>query len=181
MSVTGAGAVFQAPATVTAVGDEQPSNGGFLWPNTPNIVDFWGFLNTSFQIPTSDLPTTSPWPQYALTQALTLVLNPPCGVGILYTLAVYNAATHLLFMITPDQTGQKYFEDARSPNTGYNLIQPSTGLIISTSDVTDSSTIAQPKWAAGLTITQLGFFKTPWGREYLGYQQSYGPTVWGLS
>lgn len=149
-------------------------------------MDFDYWLSTSVGIPTSAWPggdiTTSPWPGYALDHAKELV---PCyaGIpGIVYTLAVYNCATHLVFAIAPDQTGQTYFVGKRS-NTpeGFSLLTPSTGLVVAASDVNSSTTYTAPKWADGLTATQLGFFKTPWGREYLGFIQSYGPTIWGLT
>ena len=158
----------------------------FATPSTPNLPDFWEFLNTTVQIPTTALPTDSPWPGYALDQALVLVLDPPCGAGILYTLACYNCATHLLLMITPDQPQQEWFANIRGNNSatlppGLSLNAPTTGLIVATSDESTSATLTAPTWAAGLTVGQLGFFKTPWGREYLGYIQSYGPTVVGLT
>jgi hypothetical protein len=166
---------------------------GFATPTVPNLPDFWDFLNTSVQIPTAALPTDSPWPGYAFNQALATVLtvpawgcwppgtNPPSNpLGILYTLAVYNLATHLLFMITPDQSGQTYFTNARS-STGYNLISPSMGLVTTTFDQGTGATVASPKWAAGMTIAQLEMYRTPWGRAYLSFAQSYGPSIVGLT
>src|SRR5580658_9654700 len=105
------------------------SNVGFVTPDTPNIADFWTFLQTSVQIPASALPTTSMWPQYAFDQAQALV---PCyaGIpGITFSLATYNCATALLFLIAGDVTGQTYFATMRGPGAGgFNLNAPSTGL-----------------------------------------------------
>jgi hypothetical protein len=200
VSVTGTGASSQAEQTANGIGAETPTN-GFLWPNRPNIIDFWFWLQTNVSIPEAALPVTSPYPQYALWQALELVLcdrgvsswatNPngdnciapmPRNLwgGISYTLAVYNCATHLLLGIAPDQPGQNFFTAARA-NSGYSLVNPSTGLIVAASDVTTSSTLTPPKWASGLTVSQLGFMKTPYGREYLAYNQAYGPTIVGLT
>lgn len=189
MSVTGTGASTQDFQFASGAGAESSPGGGFLWPDKPNIVDFLDFLRNSVQIPTAALPGTSPWPQYALTQAMGLVLQMgyhyyhhsiPQPVPIFYTLAVYNCATHILYTITPDVAGQNFFTTARS-NKGYNLVNPSTGLVAAASDESTSSTLSSPEWASKLTIGQLGFFKTPWGREYLSYNQSYGPSIWGLS
>ena len=52
---------------------------------------------------------------------------------------------------------------------------------MASSDVSTSQSLAQPTWAAGLTIGQLGMMRTPWGREYLSYAQSFGPTIWGVT
>lgn len=151
----------------------------FATPGKPNLPDFLIFL-TTVEIPIEVLPVDSPWPGYALAQAIDLVLRLPCSPGILYTLACYNGATHILFAITPDQTGQTYFKEKRS-SAGFALNQPATGLVVSASDQGTSSTNAVPDWAKGLTVGQLDFYKTPWGRVYLQYQQSYGPTIVGLT
>jgi len=154
----------------------------FVTPGTPNITDFWTFLETNVQIPTAALPSNSAYPGYALDQAIGLVLCPPGGVPapVMYSLACYNAATHILFTITPDQPGQNYFTNARS-NKGYSLVLPSTGLVVTTFDQGTGATNTAPKWADGLTPSQLGFYKTPWGREYLSWQASYGPSIVGLT
>lgn len=195
MSVTGTGASTQAPQTANGVGAETPTT-AFLWPNRPNIIDFWFWLQTNVSIPEAALPASSPYPQYALWQALDLVLNdtgygprgkwqqwgdpnyPSNHYGISYTLAVYNCATALLFDIAPDQAGQNFFTAKRAE---FSLVQPSTGLVSAASDVTTSSTLASPDWAKKLTIDQLNFMRTPWGRSYLQYNQKMGPSVWGLT
>jgi hypothetical protein len=169
----------------------------FITPLTPNLVDFTTFLTDSVQIPVAALPLDSPWPSYAFNQAMALTPCLGCGFnypftptggGILYTLAVYNCATALLFLIAPDQSGQTYFVDARSsqpstnfPNGGFGLIAPKTGLVVASSDESTSTTLTAPKWADGLTVGQLGFFQSPWGRYYLSYIQSAGPSVVGLT
>ncbi|OZA90584.1 MAG: hypothetical protein B7X56_02395 [Burkholderiales bacterium 34-67-9] len=99
---------------------------------------------------------------------------------ILYTLAVYNGATHILFSITPDQPGITYFAAARAAD-GYGLVIPSTGLTSGASDQGTSGNLVVPDWAKRLTVQQLNFFKTDWGRVFLEWNQSYGPTIWGLT
>jgi hypothetical protein len=169
-------------------GTPPPNPGGFATPNTPNLADFQVFLSTSVQIPPSALPANSPWPGYALNQAIGIVWNPPCATfpGILYTLAVYNLATHLIFLITPDQVGQSYFANARGNNSstippGFALNAPQTGLVVTSSDQGTSVGLTAPTWAAGMTVADLGYYQTPWGRAYLAFAQSYGPTIVGLS
>ncbi len=168
---------MQAAQAASVVAAETPTN-GFLWPNQPNIIDFTWWLQTNVAIPAAALPASSPYPQYALWQALQLVLCIPGVAGISYTLAVYNCGTALLFAIAPDVPGSNFFTDKRAE---FNLINPSTGLVSSASDESTSSTLTPPKWVSGLTPGQLDLMKTPWGRFYLDYQSKYGPTVWGLS
>ena len=178
--VTGTGALFQAAQTLNAVGAETSPGGGFLLPNQPNIVDFEWFLSNSVQIPPAPLPASSPWPQYALTQALRLT---PCGPGgIMYTLVVYNCATHLLFAITPDVAGQNYFGEKRGAGAGgYGLVNPIAGMVVSTFDQGTGTTVNSPDWAKKMTMGQLDFTRSPWGRYYLNWIQSAGPYPVGLT
>lgn len=176
----GTGALTQAAQTISATAAESSPGGGFLFPSKPNIVDYLNFLQTQLQIPAAALPPSSPWPQYSLDIAIGFVPLDPVPIALLYTLAVYNCAAHTLLQITPDVPGQNWFATARS-NQGYNLANPSTGLVSATSDESTSVTLAQPEWAERLTVGQLDFYKTPWGRYYLSYIQSSGPTIWGLT
>jgi hypothetical protein len=161
---------------------------GFVTPGTPNLPDFLTFL-AGLQIPSAALPSNSAFPGYALNQAIALVNNPPGVVlpdPVMYSLACYNCATHLLILITPDQPGQTWFATSRGNNPtstppGFGLNTISQGLVASSSDNGTSSTLASPDWAKGLTIGQLGFMKTPWGRRYLDWNQSFGPTIVGLT
>jgi len=165
----------------------------FVTPNTPNLVDFESYITNTVAIPASAWPSStiadSPYPGYALNQAIALV-PPYCGAvpGITYVLAVYNCATALLFLITPNTPPSTYFSDARQSGTsenfpagGFNLNAPSTGLVVSSSDEGTSVSLTAPTWAAGLTVTQLGFFKTVWGQQYLGYLQEAGPVIVGVT
>jgi hypothetical protein len=176
MDYTATGTSIQDTQVASGSGVEAAQN-GFLFPTQPNLIDFRYYLYSSVAIPLPALPEDSPWPEYALIQAFSLVLP---GCGIVYILAVYNCATHIVFLNTPDQAGQNYFAYARSPQ-GYGLVAPSTGLVASSSDEGTSSTLSSPDWAKGLTASQLICYKTPWGRQYLDWQQQYGSNIVGLS
>lgn len=180
MSVTGTGAPVQDVASATGAGI-YVSGGAFLDPTAANLPDFLTFLYFNVQISQAALPLSSPYPGYAFTAARGLVLCPGVAASILYVLAVYNCATHLLMTIAPDQPGQHYFTNMRSGKEGAALVNPSAGIVAASSDKTTSTALASPDWAKGLTVSQLGFFKTSWGREYLAYIQSYGPAIWGLT
>jgi hypothetical protein len=169
------GATTQAPQTVAAVCQVT----AYVNPTQPNLTDFLTFLAIDVQIPAAALPGTSPYPGYALKRAQRLVLQGG-GDPEMYVNAVYCCATHLILATTPDQVGQTYFAQQQS-RAGYGTIVPSTGLVVASSDVSTSSTLAEPVWASRLTVGQLDFFKTPWGRVYLSYNQSYGPSIWGLT
>lgn len=128
------------------------------------------------------LPANSPFLGYAFNRALDIVFSVPTVSGYDYTLAVYNCAGHIQIKITPDQVvdgvQRQYFLGKRKE---FLLLQPVNGTVSSTSDQGSSTTFAVPEGLENLTIQDLDFMKTFWGREYLAYAQDYGPTVWGLS
>jgi hypothetical protein len=73
---------------------------------------------------------------------------------------------------------QQYFTIARA-RLGINQFSP--GVITSTSDLTTSAGLLNPKFMQNLTLENLQLLKTSFGRAYLGIAMKYGPTVWGLS
>lgn len=146
-------------------------------PNAPNLADFTLFVQSSMGIPTPVLPADSPWLGYAFNEAMNLVLYVPMVAGLDYTLAVYNCAGHILLRITPDAAGQDYFETAR--NT-FRILAPSSGVIASSSDQSTSNSFAVPEGFTKMTVGDLEFMRTPWGRSYLAYAQSFGD-VCGLT
>lgn len=127
------------------------------------------------------LPASSPFISYAFNRALNLVISVASG-GFDYTWAVYNCAGHLQIYITPDQVvngvSYNYFTNLRS---SFDLMLPSFGVTSSSSDSGTSVSNAVPEALQQLTIEDLGFMRTSWGRTYLAYAQDYGPTVWGLT
>ena len=148
-------------------------------PNTPNLADYTLFVTQNMEISTVYLPSNSPFLSYAFNAAINTVLNIQTTLpGVVYTVAVYNCAGHIQLMITPDQTGYTFFQDYRKNN---NMLLPSFGVVQSSSDEATSVTNAVPDGLKNLTIQDLNFMLTPYGRTYLTFAQSFGPTVWGLS
>jgi hypothetical protein len=172
----------------TVSGEEVLQNGSPVAISTPYLM---GILVDSPSPPTVNT-AGSPWLGYAFTQALGLVLSAPQwrngwavippNMGIDYTLAVYNCAGHIQIKITPDQVvnniSRDYFKGLRKE---YGLLNLSVGLVQSTSDNSTSSVFAVSDSMKQLTLTDLDFIRTPWGRAYMQYAQDAGPTVWGLS
>ena len=100
----------------------------------------------------------------------------PCG-GVGYTLAVYNCGGHVLLEIAPDQDGRSFFQEQRRK---FDLLTFAAGLVQTTSDASTSTVLATSDALRDLTISDLGFMKTPWGRHYVAYNQSFGD-IWGLT
>lgn len=151
-------------------------------PNSPNLSDYLLFLRGNVGIQAAYLPDASPFIDYAFNRALNLVLNIPTSLpGVDYTLAVYNCAGHIQLCITPDQVvdgvSYGYFVEKRKE---FDLLLPVVGLVSSSSDESTSVTNAVPDALRQLTISDLGFMRTPWGREFLAYEQDFGG-IWGLS
>jgi hypothetical protein len=151
-------------------------------PNTPNLADYVDFLTFTVGIDPAYLPPGSPFVGYALKRALKLVNNDPRADQEDYTIAVYNCAAHIQYEITPDVVingaAFTFFRDARA---SYDLYKQSSGVVSASTDVSTSATFAVPNAIAQLMISDLDFMKTFWGRQFLAYQQNYGPTVWDLS
>jgi len=149
-------------------------------PNAPNLPDYILFVQDVMAISPLFLPADSPFLGYAFNRALGLVISMPCG-GIDYTLAVYNCAGHIQIVTTPDRAGRT--QEAGSftvMRQQFGLLKPSYGVVSSTYDNGTSTSLAVPDALAQLTIGDLGFMLTPWGRDYLSYAQDFGG-IWGLS
>ncbi len=151
-----------------------------MWidPTTPNLADF-----TTFAIgqgcPALDLPAAPapPYAEWALNQALAQVIgDDSVGVQfpILYVLAVYNCAMHILVKIGQDVPGQTFFTDTR---TALKMSSFLGGVVLASGDESTSQTLAVPESLKMMTLRDLGLIKTPWGREYMEYMQMYGPNV----
>lgn len=137
-------------------------------------------LATGTAAPPAINTTPSPFMGYAFWRAMGLAIRMPCS-GIDYTLAVYNCGGHILISTAPDQPGRSKedgsFTQAR---VGYELLKLSAGMVQSTSDNGTSTSLAVPDALKQLTLSDLGFMKTPYGREYIAYNQDFGD-VFGIT
>lgn len=134
-------------------------------------------LATGTALPPVDNTSGSPFPEYALTQARNLVIQAPTVPGSEYTLACYNCAGHILLGILPEQPGSPLLPEVRK-RLGY--YSGNFGIIQSAADQGTSDSLAIPDALKELTLEDLGFVQTVWGRKYLSYNQSFGG-IWGLS
>lgn len=159
------------------------SNPGFTNPGCPNITDYTTFVQGWGVTPTY-LPTSSSSPNFWLTTTLSIAqqvvnLSLTFTNPIIYTLAVYNLGMDRLVNYAQDQAGMTYFSDLRERFKLTYAFAP--GVVASTGDTGTSASYLNPEWMRTATIMDLENLKTPWGRQYIAFAQSYGPTVWGLS
>ncbi|MEX3914884.1 hypothetical protein AB4Y43_01370 [Paraburkholderia sp. BR10872] len=156
---------------------------------TVNVTDYTTFIQQTMGIPTSALPTNSPFILQTLALAQEIV-NPalqnislPGGSNLGYTgpgiyeLAVYNLGGDMLINFAADQPGQVFFQNARA---SYGINSFKAGVIGSSADATTSESMVVPEAMKNLTLQNLQNLKTPYGRQYLYFAQAFG-TLWGLS
>jgi len=149
----------------------------FVNPTYPNLPDFVTFCQAQ-GVTTAILPANSDYYTWAFNYADDIVVTVPQVPYGLYVIAVYNLGLHHLLTIAQDQVGQTFFTSAR---TQFSLMSFVVGGVASSSDEATNQTLVVPEFMKNLTYSDIDVQKTPWGRQYLGYAQSYGPTVVDVS
>lgn len=161
----------------------------------PSLAGYTAFLYNVVGIPTSALPSNSPYIQFSYQVALDIV-NPTLQVApssspsypSIYALAVYNLGADRLVNWAPDETPVVVYPPGDAAGLGFfqytrktmNLNSFVGGVIQSTSDESTSQSMVVPEQMKNLTFQDLQSLKTPWGRTYLGFAQAVG-TNWGIS
>lgn len=151
----------------------------FTNPSAPNVADYTTFLRIECGIDAIFLPDNSIWITTSLAVAIAivndalLVTEPP-----IYTLSCYNLGADRLINFAQDEPGKTYFTDLRRD---LKINAFTAGVVQSSGDQGTSQSLQVPDWAKGLTLLDLQSLKTPWGRNYLAFAQSYGSNLWGLS
>jgi hypothetical protein len=130
-----------------------------------------------------------------VNQALLCVPGPPqCFAPTpettltVYALAVYNLAGDRLLNFAQDLPSAAIIDGSQPPmpffawtRKQFNLNGFVSGAITASSDNGTSASFDVPDWAKKLTVSQLSNLQTPYGRQYLGIAQAYGPSIVGLS
>lgn len=122
-------------------------------------------------------------PVGVLNQSIEITINSGGGASITgelsnYVRAVYNLGVHLLLLLAQDPFGTNFFATAR---TTFNLNKFRPGIVMAAGDQSTSQTFIVPKFFQDITLEGLEATQTPWGRQWLAYEQMWGPTVWGVS
>lgn len=150
----------------------------FVNPSTPNLADFTTFVYDQ-GVTTAVLPTDSVYLGYAFEHAFNSALTPPSDLApIIYVIAVYDLGMHRLIKITQDVSGSTYFKVLR---INFRIGSFLAGVLASSSDEGTSGNLDVASPLKNLMLSDLDLLKTPYGRDYLAYAQTYGPTVWGIS
>jgi hypothetical protein len=140
-------------------------------------IGFLAFIRGT-GITTAQLPDASPDIDNALALSIAIVyIGIQQASSLMYDQAVYNLGMSNLVEFATDQSGQTTFTTLRA---SYNIMGFVPGVISSTSDEGTSESLLNPDFMKQLTLADLQYIKTPWGRAYLAIAQRIGP-VWGMS
>lgn len=143
----------------------------------PTFPGFLTFVRGTMGISTTVLPDSAPVLEDSYALALETV-NLAIRISPLnYIKAVYNFAGDAVINEAPDQTDSTFFADLR---TKWNILDPISGVVASSGDVSTNQSLTVPEQFSTLTLADLQQFKTPYGRAYLSIAQKYG-VLWGLT
>jgi hypothetical protein len=96
-------------------------------------------------------------------------------------LGTYTVSESLTISSTAINLSGTFFQTMRGPPPGgFNMLGFVPGVVQASADQGTSSTLLVPEFFKNLTIGDLNFLLTPWGREYLAYAQDFGD-LWGMS
>ena len=170
----------------------------------PTLAGFVQFVQITMGITPQQLAPTSPVIAMALAVALAVV-NPALkavpvpqtdGAGVdlnaggltIYVLAVYNLAGSNLLAFAQDPNGAPPVEGSKPPTPffawtrkQFNINGFVSGVISGSADETTSQTLVVQEAAKNFTLANLQQLKDPYGRQYLAFAQSYGPSTWGMA
>ena len=150
---------------------------GAITLNGPNLGDYQNFIANVMGIPSTVLPATTPVIALSFSVAMESVNPALACVGLIYPLAVYNYAGDLLLNFATDQPGYDFFAKIQKQ---YQLATFVPGVLSTVSDEGTSNSWFNADAMRAFTLSDLHRLKTPYGRQYLQFAQSYG-TLWGLS
>lgn len=151
---------------------------------TPTITLSAPLSGTGTQA-TAAITLGSPWPASALSQAMNRTISSAGTASAAltgelpeYTKACYALGFHLLLLSAQDISGQTFFADIRKT---YELNSFRPGIMLAAGDQATSQTYIVPRFFHEITMEGLEATKTPWGRQWLEYQQMYGYTIFDMT
>ena len=143
----------------------------------PTQAGFLLWVRSRMAVPVDALPDDSVFIAYAYDVAIAIANPELAAVPPIYMLAVYNLAGDNLVNFAPDVPPSTYWSDLR---TSFATFAFAPGVVTSSSDSGTSTSLLNPEQMKDFTLANLQNLKTPYGRQYLAWAQSYGP-LWGLT
>jgi uncharacterized protein YciU (UPF0263 family) len=153
---------------------------------SPTLAGFIAFIRTNMGISTTILPDDSAVIPVAYAVALEIVnIGIQGASALIYQLAVYNLGGSNLINYAQDlpdapvyKNKMKFFAYVRAQ---WNTLGFVSGVIQSSADESTSESLVVQEAAKNFTLMNLQQLKDPWGRQFLAFSQSFGPSVWGLT
>lgn len=152
----------------------------------PTFAGFVAFVRTNMGISTAILPDDSEVLPVAYAVALE-VANPKIAQAsaLIYKLAVYNLGGSNVINYAQDLPGAPIFKNKLKffafVRQQWNVLGFVSGVIQSSGDEGTNESLVVQDAAKDFTLANLQQLKDPWGRQYLAFAQSYGPSEWGLT
>ena len=144
----------------------------------PTLDGFLAFAYAQGVPNTVIVDDTNPYLIAAYNEAVEIVIQLLAVISpTLYTTAVYNLAMHVLVETAQDPTGQTFFTNLRQK---LDLNGGIFGVVTTTSDESTSVSVEAPDFVKNLSLSDLDYLKTPWGRRYVEIAQRAGLS-WGLN
>ena len=145
--------------------------------DTPNLTDFTTYCQDQGIVAPYTVSTD---PTFAAAYDLAIDIGMTCGnmPGTLYTRAVYSLGADRFIRIAQDPSGDTFYTTQRQT---YAIFEFRPGVVMASGQGPTSQTLVVPDWYRELSLSNQELLKTPWGRQYMGYAQMYGPYVVGVS
>jgi hypothetical protein len=149
----------------------------------PTLAGFSSFIYQVMGISPIILPVNSVYIGYAYGVAAQIVNQALSAAGgSIYALATYNLAGSLLLNFAQDAAGRQTDPSSFTQlRTNLGIANWTPGVVASSADTGTSEVLLNPEFMKTLTLQNLQQLKDPYGRQYLAFAQTYGPTIWGLS
>ena len=146
---------------------------------TPTLAGFLVFIRSTMGISTAILPDNSQVITDSYNVAIEIVnLALNSASSTIYTLAVYNLAGSNLINFAQDTPPSTYFAEIR---TKWNINNFISGVVQSSGDEGTNQSLLVPEFMKNFTLANLQQAKDPFGRQYIMFAQSFGPTVFGMN
>lgn len=144
---------------------------------TPTQAGFLQWVRDFMGVPVEALPDDSIFIPFAYDLALATVNPALAAVPPIYVLSVYNLGGDFLVNWCQDVPPSTYWTDLRA---SFAIFAFAPGVVTSSSDNGTSTSLLNPEQMKDFTLANLQNLKTPYGRQYLAWAQSYG-SLWGLT
>lgn len=149
------------------------------------LAGFILFIRNVMGISVEVLPDDAPVICVAFEVALAIVFRALKIEPLIYELAVYNLAGSNLISYAQDAPGAPVYKDGMkffaALRKEWNTNGFVSGVISETHDESTGTSLVVQQAAQNFTLANLQQLKDPYGRAYLAFAQSYGPSIWGLT